>query len=315
MLGAMLGAHEKCICIPEAQFKFEMLRRWDWQRSDVKIRDVLRWLNSLTRFRFLWELDSDLNLSSETTLSYKETFEWLIEAYAKKIGKPSAQVWIDHSPSNIRNVWTLKKIFNDIKVIHIVRDGRAVASSFIPLEWGPNTIIKAAHFWIEKVCYGLAAESCCAEIVMRIKYEDLVSYPVDTLKKLCSWLNLEYQSGMTSGKGFKVTAYSAKHHSLVGKKADRKRIDAWAKHLSDREIEIFESLTDNLLQYLGYRSIYGAKAKPCTRIEQLFYALQEFTCRFTNKLRYRKKIQNLSKLENKKRRASSFECEMKRVNT
>jgi hypothetical protein len=293
MLGAMLGAHQRCICIPESQFKFEMLRRWDWQKQNIGTREVLRWLSSLKRFRLLWELESDSKLPSEIALSYKDTFEWLIEAYAKKINKPDVQLWVDHSPSNIRHVWSLKNIFREIKIIHIVRDGRAVAASIMPLDWGPNTIIKAAHFWAEKVCYGLAAESCFDEMVIRIKYEDLVSNPVDTLKKLCSWLNLKYEPNMSLATGFKVTPYCSDQHALIGEKPDRSRLNAWIKQLNNREVEIFEGLTNNLLPYLGYEPIYGAKARPFARREKLFYGVQEIYSRLTNKIRYQKKIRNL----------------------
>ena len=236
-LYALIGNHPDVAATPEVEQTFfsrylpPVVEGWETELYHIK-RGA--WVQGLP---YLWT---------------EEEFDSFVQYFLEKVyvkileKKPDARIIIDKAPEYSHHVKLIKRFVPNAKFIHIVRDGRAVASSVMPLDWGPNTIINAAHFWAEKVCYGLAAESSYKELVMRVKYEDLVSNPVDTLKKLCSWLNLEYETNMVSGTGFKVTDYCAKQHALIGEKPNRSRINAWISNLKDREIEIFESLTDNV---------------------------------------------------------------------
>lgn len=181
-------------------------------------------------------------------------------------------------------------------MIHIVRDGRTVAASLMRLDWGPNTINKAAHFWIEKVSYGLGAESFWGEErVRRVRYEDLVEDPEKTLKTLCRWLNIDYQSEMIKGSGFIPPEYTSEQHALVGRPLSVQRISAWEKELTPRQVEIFETITGDFLLYLGYVPKYGLRARSTTTMERLILGIREMFIRFINRVRYQFRIQRLSR--------------------
>lgn len=289
MLGAMLGMHTECLTVPESQFKIDVLRNVNLNEDKANLLSVLNMIKKHPRFR-LWSLDIDSTPISEDT-SCSQLIEWIVKKYGEKVGKETCRVWVDHTPANIRYGTTLLNLFPEAKMVHIVRDGRAVASSIMRLDWGPNTIIEAARWWVEKVGYGLAAESSWGSQIIRLKYEDLVSEPEHTLKTLCAFLNIDYQASMVAGHGFKVPAYTAKQHVLVGKKPDVKRVNAWKEELTPRQVEIFESLTGDFLSYLGYDLKYGVKARKPTTGERLRSDIRELYKKWViNKFRHRRRV-------------------------
>lgn len=159
LLGAMLGAQASHLCVPEMQFKFDILHWADNGGTDrLDTAETVKRLTRRARFR-LWELELDGAAMPDESASGREMIEWLIRRYGKKAGKALPEVWIDHTPKNIRHAQTLFTAFPDARMVHIVRDGRAVAASvLLPLDWGPNVIESAARFWAERLAYGLAAE-------------------------------------------------------------------------------------------------------------------------------------------------------------
>lgn len=296
LLGALLGSHSECLCVPESQFKIEMLRYTDWHKGDVDIVNVLKLTRNLFRFK-LWGIDIELDSVplKQIGSSYPELINWIVKKYGEKHGKPNPSIWVDHTPSNTRYASTLFGLFPEARMIHIVRDGRAVASSIMPLEWGPNTINNAARYWVEKVAYGLAAELFWGEKrVQRIMYEELVQSPETTLKEMCCWLNIDYQNNVIKACEFIVPRYTRSQHALVGKKPNAERASAWEKELTHRQIEVFENLTGDFLNHLRYRPSYGAKARPMTKLERRILRIKETLMRHViNKIRYRGRIHKM----------------------
>jgi hypothetical protein len=284
----MLGGHADCLCVPEMQFKFDILRfSGNSDHSPVDMSDILYRLVGRSRFR-IWELDL-ASVPSEK-LSCRELIEWIVTAYGQKVDKPAPAVWVDHTPWNIRYAWTLLHLFPEARMIHIVRDGRAVAASVLPLDWGPNEIDCAARFWVEGLAYGLVAESLWPNKVIRIRYEDLVQDPQNTLIKLCETLAISYDPAMSLAAGFKVPKYTAKQHALVGSEPSRARVDAWARQLTSRQIEIFESITSDLLESLGYVPQFGLHARPMSRMERVVSGIRElYKKELINRYRKRKR--------------------------
>lgn len=252
LLGAMLGAHADCACVPESQFKAQLLK----DPRLVTPESIHAVIANHWRFK-LWDLPftvGDLPMNGADAERPARALARLVELYARQHGKPDATVWIDHTPHNVRQAALLGQAFPDSKFIHIVRDGRAVAASVVPLDWGPNSIIEAARFWVEQTAYGLAAEQTFGpERILRVSYEDLVREPERVMREITSFAGLEFTPAMTEGGGFAVPRYTVQQHALIASRPDPTRIDAWRKKLTPREQEIFEHLTEDFLGYMGYK--------------------------------------------------------------
>ncbi len=289
LLGAMLGSHSKCLCIPEFQSKIEVfqhIKHWD---NNLNIKEVFEMLKNHWRFR-IWELDINLDPDSQNVIgsSYSRLIEFIIKKYGEKVYKLSPEFWVDHSPSNIQFAYSLFNLFPKAKMIHIVRDGRAVANSVLRLDWGPNTIVRAAPWWLENISYGLCAESLFGDKhVIRVRYEDLVLKPEITLKNICSFMNIVYQPEMSKAIGFRVPSYTERQHNMVGQELNRKRIEAWESELTERQIEIFENLTGEMLLYLGNTLKFSLSNRTVSRAERFKADIREIYAKYLiNRLRY-----------------------------
>ncbi len=286
LLGSMLGAHSECLCTPESQFKTDIfLKLKNNKKSITDIEYALYLIKNHWRFK-IWGIPIN-SYPQEQITSYQELINFIVKLYGEKVGKPNPKIWIDHTPTNMKFSSTLIDLFPDAKFIHIVRDGRAVASSLIPLDWGPNTIDKAAHFWLKRLRYGIEAENSIKKgHIIRISFEKLVENPQETLEGICTFLNITYEGQMLKGTGFNVPSYTAGQHSLIGKPPDKSRINIWKEKLTSRQIEIFESIAGDTLLKLGYSLHYGLKAREITTTEKLLLNFQDaLRRRFVNKFR------------------------------
>ncbi len=254
MLGAMLGAGSGNLCTPESQFIVKVHEKAALKGRGNDSAFLARALVDHWRFK-IWGLDvaPEEAVSAAGKGSFRDLVEWVVGRYGEKAGRSAPEVWIDHTPWNLRYGLLLDKLFPEGKFIHIVRDGRGVASSVIPLDWGPNNVRDAAHWWLEKLSYGLAAESSLGTgRILRVHYEKLLQDPEGELQRICAFAGIEYQPEMCRGE-FNVPGYTARQHRLVGKAPDKGRAEGWVDSLSGREVEVFEMIAGQMLGYLGYR--------------------------------------------------------------
>jgi hypothetical protein len=280
------------LCTPESQFKIQLLPKLGLAEpvqtfSYLRAKQIL---NGNHRF-LLWGVDLDEPGDHDQVLSESirmpELIAEIVRRYGIKVDKSTADFWIDHTPSNTRYGKILATWFPQARFIHIVRDGRAVAASVIPLDFGPDTILDAAYFWIERVSYGLMAELFFGPArAIRVRYEDLLADPSGTLRRLCEWLGIGYEAGMEQRRGFAVPEYTQAQHALVEQSIDVSRTSAWQERLTPRQVEIFEFIVGEMLEYLGYSRVTGFKARKARKIERLKMRLYAFFMRHANKRRY-----------------------------
>jgi hypothetical protein len=291
MLGSLLGAHSDCIVTPESQFKLPCLQVLSGSTAATARTRAVDVVRNHPRFK-IWDLEIDPGEALLHAESPKTLVSWLVEEYARSRGKPEASVWIDHTGTNLRYAARLLEQFPDARFIHLVRDGRGVAASVIPLDWGPNTVQRAAHWWTEKICFGLAVEGYLQDRALPVCFEDIVISPESSLRGLCDFLEIPYESAMLEGSGFDVPAFTRTQHQLVGEAPDPSRATAWKSQLSSREIEIFEVLTGDLLVALGYELESSASAAPVRWRERLHaYGVEGIRGLVVNRIRHRTRLQ------------------------
>ena len=96
--------------------------------------------------------------------------------------------WCEKTPMNVRYFDKIIKYFNaKVKIIYIVRDGRDVILSILPEK--PNDFQVSPERWISDVSIGLKYIN--NPNVYTVKYEDLVMNYEETIKKICTFLDIE----------------------------------------------------------------------------------------------------------------------------
>lgn len=258
MLGALLGGSPDVIAIPEAQFTASLAP--DDAATTGSLKDMIDEIEAHYRFR-IWRYDLK-GARPEGTGQFADAIRWLVQRYAADHARPSPAFWVDHQPGHVREMETLRQHFPKLKAIHVVRDGRAVAASLLPLNWGPNGIISASHFWATRTAMGSALRGYLGDDAwMEVHYEQLVTDTEAQLRRICTFLGIDYHPAMAEGGAFNVPQFTQNQHALVGKKPDASRLEGWRKTLSRREIEIFEAMSGPLLTYHGYARDFPRNAR------------------------------------------------------
>lgn len=258
MLGASLGAAPGAIVTQESQFKawfIHAARSGDW-RADAAA--MYRRVNHDRRFLALWRMHPEARVldrlseaPSSPSLAAAVTLD-IVDQYAERHGQPDWTTWVDHTPTSMMHVPALLEHFPDSRFVHLVRDGRAVAASVMPLDWGPPGVIHAARWWTYRVAHGLAAATSYPDRVMQLRYEDLTRDPEHWLRRICDFTGLEFTPAMLLANAFDKSAYTSRQHELVGSPITTQKAESWKSKLSAREIELFEIEAGELLRSLGY---------------------------------------------------------------
>ncbi|MEV0614925.1 sulfotransferase [Nonomuraea sp. NPDC050404] len=151
----------------------------------------------------------------------------------------------------------------DLRIVHVVRDPRAVAHSWgrtVPrpengrpmTRWSPA---RAAAHW--------SAQNAALELlpgrgarVTRIRYEDLLAAPADALRNLVVRLGLPepelpFLDGRTVWLGPSHTASGNPMRFHVGR-VELRRDDAWRSRLPDGDRRVVNALTWPLMARYGY---------------------------------------------------------------
>lgn len=284
MLASMLGAHPDAVCLPETHFIPE------FAGSRLPIKEIWAQIRKHKRFALL---DVDLDAEALSRLEQSEDFASLCNNFVntyfdQRGGSGQSNWWIDHTPKNISVALRLAQAFPDSKLIHVVRDGRAVAASWLEQDWGPRHIISVADAWAVRIGQGLAAEDVLGDRAIRVRYEDLVAKPVQVMRDLAAFLGVEFADAMAQPTGFALPKHSAETHSLLaegeGSSVSSARVEAWKDKLSRRDIELFESRTGDLLSAMGYAQLFDT-ARMATRQEQASMLVGELFGRISNIVR------------------------------
>jgi hypothetical protein len=121
--------------------------------------------------------------------------------------------FLNKNTRNSRRIKFLNQIFPDAKFIHMVRDARAVVASFLNVDWYKsltpwfieqknNTstsqtdldpVELAAQLWKMEVGKVIQDMNCLdSKQYIELKYEDLASDPISTLKQVCDFCELKW---------------------------------------------------------------------------------------------------------------------------
>jgi hypothetical protein len=174
--------------------------------------------------------------------------------YASQHGKDR---WGDKTPQYGRVIPELSEIFPGARFVHIIRDGRNVALSYLSIEWGPSTIWDAALQWRRDVCAArLGGAVVGPGRYIEVRYEDLVSSPEDVLRAVCAFVDLPFDPRMRSSH---ETAPDRIQHrpDRVGDHASSTRppgegLRDWGRDMPPRQLLAFEAVAGDLLSDLGY---------------------------------------------------------------
>jgi len=98
----------------------------------------------------------------------------------------------DSTPVNIMQADLINQLLPRSKFIHVIRDGRDVASSVLKEKWGPSEHFAALDWWKNRIVTGqLALSKIKTENMLELRIEDLVIHRrEETLERIKNFLEL-----------------------------------------------------------------------------------------------------------------------------
>lgn len=166
---------------------------------------------------------------------------------------PGANSWGDKTPLNALYLPWLDELFPGARYIHVLRDGRDVALSYVRAGLYA-TVEAAARRWRESVEHVRRfSTEAAGERLVEVRYEELVIDPERHVEGLCRFLDVEPESGMMDfwrqGRGLGDTELP--HHANVGGPVTSEYVGQW-KDLSATELRRLESALGRTLRRAGY---------------------------------------------------------------
>jgi hypothetical protein len=207
------------------------------------------------------------DIYSEMYNMYKENFE----DFLKRIGK---RRWGLKDPSLTYCLHGLVESFPDAKILFIIRDGRAVANSYIKSKWGSATnTYHGAIRWKREMELQRAFIQIHKENSFIVKYEDLVTNPEEELRKISSFLEEDYSENMRNY--FVQSTYITKNelNKHVFHDVDKALLSKWRDELTPYQIGVFESVAGDMLLQNQY-SLCGKQVK-ISELKKAWFTVQQ----------------------------------------
>jgi len=165
--------------------------------------------------------------------SAREFIDRIFSIHCARMNKP---YWINKTPNLLSYLDRLPKLYPSAKYIHIVRDGRDVAASFLSLSWGPRTTRDAARHWKKRLLEGHRRVNPTKLKYLELRYEDLIDSPREMLKKVFSFVEMEADVDEILSR---MPIYQT-------------RVGSWKSVLTHEDRKIFRTEAGDLLIELGY---------------------------------------------------------------
>lgn len=211
-----------------------------------KKRNLKQLLLDLEKRQVYQRRFSGLNISSDEFISclekreYEDIVRTIYAYWALLHGKTR---WGGKTPDYTAHQKTLSILFPDVKIIHIIRDGRDVSLSLARLKWGPNDPYTAAKYWKVRVNKGSSGKQILGKNYTEIKYEDLLKYPEQTFYNIISFLNYSDIDPDRAMNDFRENV-------IPGINADNAY--KWKTKMTPADKRIFEIEAGDILENNGY---------------------------------------------------------------
>ena len=261
LLRVMLDRHSRLAVPDESYFIPQLAERHGTPVHPGRFLDDLRRLPTLSE----WGLSaSAVRPRLREGMAVGEAIAAVYEAYAALRGKPR---WGDKTPMYMQYLGLLRRLFSTARFVHLIRDGRDAATSFLGMPEGvvtrtwahPRSAADFACQWRTEVEHARRlGERVGAGRYLEVRYEALVADPEETLDRVCAFVGLEPEAGML-GYEHDVDVSSKPHQESL-RRPPTPGLRDWRAQMAPEEVRAFEDVAGDLLSALGYDLRDAARA-------------------------------------------------------
>ena len=262
LVSNMLNAHSKIQIIENFhfyRFLYEDKNIINEKEIEYKIREMA--IRMRIRYKININETKVLHNIKKNKLSYKNIYDALINEQLKLNSK--LRIVGEDSALNWRFIEKFCSMYENAKVIHLIRDPRSIFASWKKItyqkfdKWGCilNCIdsMNFAKYYKKKLS---------AKNYLVLKFEDVLKEPRKNALKISKFIGVNYEKNMTHPKKwsnlFKYKSASLGWSSIEKKAIDDfflDRIDSWKRELDDNEIQIIEHFSKKQLNHFNYKLV------------------------------------------------------------
>jgi hypothetical protein len=272
LLRLMLDAHPDLAIPPETVFVPELIAAAD---AGADPDGLLEFLRSTRRWPDLQIPDSKMleRFRASPRLDGGGAARAMFALYAERQGKHR---WGDKTPKYSLHMRELEDALPEARFVHLLRDGRDVALSRARMVTGrgdpPPPATRVARRWKRRIEEARELSRSVSHY-LEIRYEDLVTDTEPTLRRVCEFIELDWDPRMLeyhahAGERLEEMqrALPAKDedrdpvsagqrmqvHALASEPPKRSRVAAWKTEMDASQQAGFERIAGDLLAELGY---------------------------------------------------------------
>jgi hypothetical protein len=238
----------------------------------------------------LWELEGEAPVPP-MGLSHEDAYRWCVsapyEAFAARDGKPR---WGDKTPYYLAWIDELKAVWPDARIVELVRDGRDVALSIMPLPFGGNNAWVAGGDWARGIRDGQQAHARYPGDVHTVVYEQLTADPEPHVRGVCEFLGVEFHRGMLDVEKTdqrRIVADQAEWFTNLWAGINQTSVGKWRTKMSPRAQAVFAAAAGPELAAHGYEAGEHAGTVRVGAVRGAGYQIANFGVRLRNFVRLR----------------------------
>jgi len=254
LLRLLLNQHSMLSIPEEAGFLMPYIQKNNLEDprplSPRERQTLVRYLSQNRQYQ-KWNLEIDvLDPILTTELSLRQAIGYLYWVFAQRHNK---KICGDKTPSFIRKSNLLLDIYPDAKLIHIVRDGRDVYLSLKKIgEHSAASIAVVSYEWKVKLSIIRGVILTHPERTMELRYEDLLCYPEKTLKSVCDFLGVSFETEMLNFHQTSEKLVDYYYSELIFRPLDPSNTRKWVKSFTPFELKKYDFFSRKTLRMYGY---------------------------------------------------------------
>jgi hypothetical protein len=253
LLRVVLDRHSQLAIPDESYFVPQLAGR---QKPQIDVESFVDDLRRLPTLRDWGVSVEDVRRRLEPGMPLGRAIAAVYEQYAADRGKAR---WGDKTPMYMQHLPLLERLFPDALYLHLIRDGRDAAVSFLGMPEGivtetwahPRSPADFACEWREQVRAAQAlGRRAGPQRYLEVRYEAFVADPSAVLERICSFAEFEYEPEMLDYVG--RTDAAAKPHQRSLERPPTPGLRDWRTELSADDVAAFEAVAGDLLADLDY---------------------------------------------------------------
>jgi hypothetical protein len=180
----------------------------------------------------------------------------------------------EKTPAYVKNMLKIESVLPEARFIHVIRDGRDVALSRWKRTLGdkdPAPASRVAETWARRIRRA-QRHGRKLDHYMELRYEDLVTDTEPNLRRICEYLELEWDPAILryyehaaermaemardlpaiDGKPTRPGEERMKAHAMTQKPPDPSAMYRWKEKMRPEDVVAFDAAAGDLLADLGY---------------------------------------------------------------